>query len=161
MRAMLKPGDRFENPRTGASFEVLRAPSDGERTLEVKRVIQPGTGRTLPHVHFDYVERFAVEQGCAEAKLDGRTVELGPGDEFEVPLESSHVNPYNRGAEPLVMRHAFEPVSDFALGYVETLGHLMREGRTDKQGEVPVPAAFAIADATDSRTFAAGVPQWL
>jgi hypothetical protein len=34
----------------------------------------------------------------------------------------------------------------------------MREGRTNRQGEVPLLAAFAIADETDAQTFAAGVP---
>jgi hypothetical protein len=56
------------------------------------------------------------------------------------------------------MRHVFEPGSDFALSYAETLGHLMRAAATDKQGEVPVLAAFAIGHATGSRTYAAGVP---
>jgi mannose-6-phosphate isomerase-like protein (cupin superfamily) len=156
---MLKVGDRFENPRTGASFEVLRAPGDDERVLDLRRTIKPGTGKVLPHVHLDYVERFVVESGQARAKLDGRTVRLGPGDELEVPLEGSHVNAWNDGSADLIMRHVFDPVSDFALGYVETLGHRMRAGRTNRQGENPLIAVFAIADATDSQTFAAGPPR--
>jgi hypothetical protein len=35
----------------------------------------------------------------------------------------------------------------------------MLEGRTDRQGEVPLSAAFAVADATDSQTFAVGLPR--
>jgi uncharacterized cupin superfamily protein len=155
---MLTAGDRFDNPTTGASFEVVAAPDGAARTLDIRRTMKPGTGKTLPHSHRDYRERFVVESGRASAKLDGRAVELGPGDEIEMPIGGSHVNAWNSGDEDLVMRHVFDPASDFALGYVATLALLMPQGKTNRQGEVPVPAAFAIAHATDSQTFAAGVP---
>lgn len=155
---MLTTGARFTNPKTGASFEVLRAPGPGERILELRRVIKPGTGRTVPHVHMDLIEGFVVESGKAKATLDHRAVELGPAEALDVPPGRAHVNPYNRGTADLVIRHSFEPASDFALGYVETLGHLMTAGRTDRQGEAPLTAAFAVAHHTRSQTFAAGVP---
>ena len=78
-----------------------------------------------------------------------------------MPPFAPHVNPYNSSGEDLVMRQWFDPVSDFALGYVETLCHLMLEGRTDRQGEVPLSAVFAVADATGSQTFAVGLPHTL
>jgi hypothetical protein len=68
-----------------------------------------------------------------------------------VPIGSSHVNAYSTGGEDLLMRHSFEPASDFALAYAQTLGHLMRVGASDKQGEVPVLAAFALGHATSAR----------
>jgi mannose-6-phosphate isomerase-like protein (cupin superfamily) len=155
---MVSVGDRFENPDTGAILEIVRAPGDREQTLEVRRTIKPGSGKTIAHVHRDYVERFVVESGEALAKVDGRERRLGAGEELEVAIGQRHVNAYNASAEDLVMRHSFEPASDFALGYVETLGHLMRAAAVDQQGEVPVLAAFAIGHATGSRTYAAGVP---
>jgi hypothetical protein len=102
-----------------------------------------------------------IEPGHATARLDRGTVELGPGDELEVPIGSSHVNAYSTGGEDLVMRHSFEPASDFALAYAQTLGHLMRVEASDKQGEVLVLAAFALGHATSARTYAAGVPETL
>lgn len=158
---MLRPGDKFVNPRTGASIEVLRAPGDGERGFEVRRVVKPGTGKTIPHLHADYVESFIVERGHAAARSGGRKRELGPGDELAVPAGGKHMNPWNPGDEDVLMRHVIEPASGFALGYVETLCHLMLEGRTDRQGEVPLSAAFAVAGATRSQTFAAGLPRGL
>jgi mannose-6-phosphate isomerase-like protein (cupin superfamily) len=159
--ALLAVGDRFENASSGAVLEIVRSPGDQRGALELRRVLRPGTGKTLAHVHRDYVERFVIESGHATARLARKTVELGPGDELEVPIGTPHVNAYNAGGEDLVMRHSFEPASDFALAYVETLGHMMRAGASDKQGEVPVLAAFAIGHATSSRTFAAGVPDVL
>jgi mannose-6-phosphate isomerase-like protein (cupin superfamily) len=154
-------GDRFENPKTGTQFEILRAPGDGEDALEIRRQSKPEKGKVLPHVHLDYREHFVIEDGTATARLGGRTVALGPGDEFDVPVSESHVNPYNESNADLVYRHSFEPASEFALGYVETLGHLMREGRADRQDEVPLPAAFAVANATRSRTYASIAPHGL
>jgi mannose-6-phosphate isomerase-like protein (cupin superfamily) len=155
---MLQAGTRFTNPKTGASFEVLRAPGPEGRTLELRRVIKPGTGRTVPHVHMDFVERFVVESGQATARLGRRRVALAPAETLEVPPGRGHVNPYNKGTADLVLRHSFEPASDFALAYVETLGNLMMEGRADRQGEAPLTAAFAVAHLTQSKTFAAGLP---
>jgi mannose-6-phosphate isomerase-like protein (cupin superfamily) len=158
---MLSVGDRFVNPKTGASIEVVRAPANGETDLEVLRVLKPGTGRVVPHVHTDYTERFVVESGHAQARSAGSVWHLGPGDQLVVRPNDRHLNAQNVGDEDLVIRHIFEPVSDFALAYVETLCHLMLEGRTDRQGEVPLSAAFAVADATESQTFAVGLPHKL
>ena len=158
---MLRAGDRFENPRTGASFEMLRVPGNGERDLEVLRVVAPGTGRAFPHVHLDYVERFVIESGRAEGRSGRRRLLMGPGDELVVPAGERHQNVLNRSGEEVVMRHLFEPVPDFILGYVETLGNLMREDRADRQGEAPLSATFGIADETDSQTFAVGLPHVL
>jgi len=154
---VLEVGARFTNPKTGASLEVLRVPGPHERILQLKRVIKPGTGKAARHVHMDFVERFVVEAGQARAELVGRPLELGPGEAFDVSPKRVHLNPYNAGTEDLVIRQAVEPARDFSLGYFETLGHLMTEGRTDKQGEVPLMAVLALAHHTRSQTFAAGL----
>ncbi|MDP8944245.1 MAG: cupin domain-containing protein [Actinomycetota bacterium] len=158
---MLRVGDRFENPRTGATLEILRVPGGGDSALEVRRLLRPGTGRNRPHVHLDYVERFVVEQGVATALRGGSTVTLGPGDELEIPAAGRHVNAHNAGQEDLVLRHSFEPAPDVALAYAETLGHLMSDGRAGGRGEVPLVDTFAIAHATRSQTYVAGVPHAL
>jgi mannose-6-phosphate isomerase-like protein (cupin superfamily) len=158
---MLRVGDRFVNPHTGASIEVVRAPGDGERGLEVLRVIKPGTGKVVPHLHADFTEGFAVERGSAAAWCRGHRRRLGPGEALRVRPSERHLNPYNAGDDDLVMRHSFDPANDFVLGYVETLCNLMLLGRTDRQGEVPLSAAFGVADATGSQTFAVGLPHVL
>jgi mannose-6-phosphate isomerase-like protein (cupin superfamily) len=158
---MLRAGDRYEDPSTGAKFEVLVAPEGDERRLELRRVMRPGTGKVVAHVHLDGVERFVVESGIATVKLGRRRLVLGPGEEVEVPVGTAHVNAYNEGNADLVMRHAVEPANDFVLGYFETLGRFMREGRADRQGELPLAAAFAVGDATNAQTFAVGVPHAL
>lgn len=158
---MVEVGARFTNPKTGASLEVRRVPGADEQILELRRVIKPGTGKTAAHVHMDFVERFVVEAGQATAKLERRAIELGVGDDLEVPRERAHVHPYNTGTEDLILRQFVEPAGDFSLGFFETLGHLMTAGRTDKQDEMPVLAVFAVAHRTRGQSFAAGVPHTL
>lgn len=156
---MLEVGARFTNPQTGASLEVLRVPGRHERVLQLRRIIKPGTGRAARHVHLDFVERFVVEAGQARAELVGRPLELGPAEAFDISPKRVHVNPYNAGKEDLVIRQAVEPARDFSLGYFETLGHLMTQGRTDNQGEVPLVAVLALAHHTRCQTFAPGIPR--
>jgi mannose-6-phosphate isomerase-like protein (cupin superfamily) len=158
---LLHNGDTFRDASSGATLEVIRTSAPGRGALEIRRLIKPGTGRTIPHLHTDYVERFLVERGEATAKLDGRELRLGPGERLEVPIGTRHVNARNASPRDLVLRHVFDPARAFTLAYVETLGHLMRGGRADAHGEVPVLAAFAIGHRTRSGSYAAGVPQAL
>jgi hypothetical protein len=110
----------------------------------------------------DFTERFKVEQGRAKLRLAGRKLELGPGEEVLIAPGESHTNPYNGFSdEELVMVHSFEPAPEFIQAFVETFCRLTRSGRTDRQGEVPLSAVFAVADATDSQSFAVGLPHGL
>src|SRR5690242_6229397 len=101
----LTVGERWVNPRTGTSMEVI-APD------KVRRLTRPGMGKLKAHYH-PWVERFAVESGRATVKLAGKTIELGPGEQIEVPPNTSHLNPYNRGSEDLVYVQSAEPVLPF------------------------------------------------
>jgi mannose-6-phosphate isomerase-like protein (cupin superfamily) len=155
---MLTPGERFESPDGKTWIEVLAVPDGEQGNLVVRRMQKPGKGKLLPHVHMDYVERFKVERGRATARVAGRKVEAGPGDEVVIALGETHTNAYNASDEELVMVHSFEPAPEFIQAFVETFCHLTRSGGTDRQGEVPLSAVFAVADATDSQSFAAGLP---
>jgi hypothetical protein len=103
-------------------------------------------------------ERFKVEQGRAKVRLGAKKLELGPGEEVVTEPGQTHMNAYNGSGGELVMVHSFEPAPEFIQAFVETLCHVTRSGRTDRQGEVPLSAVFAVADATDSQSFAAGLP---
>jgi mannose-6-phosphate isomerase-like protein (cupin superfamily) len=157
---VLQVGDRFENARLGGSFEVLAIPHGGG-SLQLWLSLTPGSGKAIAHIHDDFVERFVVEAGTATARLGRRHLELGVGQELEVPVGMAHVNPYNGAAELLVMRQTVDPASPFALGLFATLGEMSRAGRVDRHGQLPLLAAFAVAHATRSQTYAAGVPRWL
>jgi hypothetical protein len=68
---------------------------------------------------------FVVESGEAPAKMDGVERRLGPGNELDVPINQPHANAFKAATADLVLRHWFEPTSEFALSYVEPVGHMM------------------------------------
>jgi mannose-6-phosphate isomerase-like protein (cupin superfamily) len=158
---MLSVGERFEHPSGDTWLEVVAVPSGEQHDLAVRRMQKPGKGKLVPHVHLDYTERFRVEQGRAKAWVAGRRINAGPGAEVVVRPGDNHMNAWNGSDEELVMLQSFEPAPDFILSYFETFCHLTREGRTDRQGEAPLSAAFAVADATDGQSFAVGMPHGL
>ena len=155
---MLSVGERFEHPSGETWIEVLAVPDGEQGDLVVRRMQKPGKGKLLPHVHLDYVERFKIEQGRAAARVAGCKLERGPGEEVLIQPGENHTNAYNAADEELVMVHSFEPAGEFILAFVETFCHLTRQGRTDRQGEVPLSAVFGVADATDAQSFAVGLP---
>jgi mannose-6-phosphate isomerase-like protein (cupin superfamily) len=155
---VLSVGERYESPDGKTWIEILAAPDSGQGDIVVRRMQKPGKGRLLPHVHLDYTERFKVEQGRATARLGSHKVEAGPGEEVLIAPGENHMNPYNASDEELVMVHSFEPAPEFIQAFVETFCHLTRQGRTDRQGEVPLSAVFAVADATGTESFAVGMP---
>jgi quercetin dioxygenase-like cupin family protein len=155
---MLTAGERFDNPSGETWIEVVAVPDGEQHDLVVRRMQKPGKGRLLPHVHLDYTERFKIERGRAKARVAGRKQEAGAGEEVLIAPGENHTNAYNASDEELVMVHSFEPAGEFILAFVETFCHLTRSARTNGQGEVPLSAVFAVADATGSQSFAAGLP---
>jgi mannose-6-phosphate isomerase-like protein (cupin superfamily) len=162
-RVVLKAGrETFRSPRTGASLRIAVAPEPGAPdVLSVERVLKPGMGRLPEHVHLDFAERFKVRQGIAEAQIAGDTVRLSAGKKWStlyVPPGVPHVNPYNADpASDLVVRQVFEPASEGARSYIETLAQVLWDGRDDN-GEMPWSLVLAVADATRDRTYFTGVP---
>ncbi|HEY1358798.1 MAG TPA: hypothetical protein VGF21_10875 [Thermoleophilaceae bacterium] len=150
----LSVGQRWENPRTGTSMEVI-APN------EVRRVIKPGKGKLQAHYGPDYVERFVVESGRAQARKGRRRLELGPGEELVLQPGEPHVNPYNRDDEDLVFRQSAEPLVPFVQAFVNTYGACLDADRTDRQDELPLLAVFGVASKVEIPSYAAGIPRSL
>ena len=148
----LEVGRRWVNTATGTSMEVV-SPS------EIRRVIKPGKGKLKAHYQLDYVERFVIESGRATIRHKGATIDLGPGDEYEIQPCEAHVNPYNRGTEDLVFRQSAEPLVPFVEGFVKTYGAALEARRTNRQDEVRLPALFAVATRVETPSYAAGIPR--
>src|SRR5579871_3295917 len=153
LNPVLEVGDRYAHERLGITFEVLGVPAQ-DGTLELRLLLEPGRGRAIAHLHDDFVERFDVEAGTARARLRGRRRTLVAGETLEVPRGAVHVNPFNASdGERLVVRQTLAPATPFVLCFFETLGEMMRAGRVDRRGQLPLVGAAAVAHATDSQTF--------
>jgi mannose-6-phosphate isomerase-like protein (cupin superfamily) len=141
------PGDAPELQR--------RAKAELSRTLTVMRRLQEGMGRFPPHVHLDFAERFEVVKGAAEAEIDRDKLRLTTANgrsTLYVPPGVPHVNPYNDENDVLEYRQSFEPGTEGARSYVETLAAMLADGRDDN-GELPWSLIAAVADVTRERTY--------
>jgi mannose-6-phosphate isomerase-like protein (cupin superfamily) len=161
---VLQRGDVFVNPRSGAQLEILRVPKiageAADAVLEVRRVLRPGMGFPVTHVHLDLEETFRVEHGIADATVGRRRLRLGPEDELVVARDTPHMNPCNRSREDVVLVQAFGPGTESACRFVEALADLLGRGR-DFRGDLPPEAAMALFGATDAQTFARVLPRGL
>lgn len=147
-----------ESPRTGARLRITHAPSRDSDSLSVERLFKPGMGRFPEHVHLDFAETFVIEKGIAEARLGGDTVRLAAGSTFHVPQGVPHVNPYNADIEDLRFVQKFNPATEGARSYVQTLARVLWHGR-DHNGELPADVILAVGDVTQEHTYLTG-PQW-
>jgi mannose-6-phosphate isomerase-like protein (cupin superfamily) len=129
-------------------------------TLTVARVLLPGMGFPLPHVHLDFDEGFRVVEGVADTWIGRRRIRLGLDDEFLVTRHDTHVNPLNRSARPLVIQQTFTPGTRAAERWVEALGESLRDDR-DVRGDLAPLAAMSVAAGRDPQTFVPRLPQSL
>jgi mannose-6-phosphate isomerase-like protein (cupin superfamily) len=122
--------------------------------LAVIRRLAHKMGRFPAHVHLDFAERFEVRKGAALAELDGDRLRLiaGRNPTLYVPPGVPHVNPYNEERDELKLMQAFEPPTEGARSYVETLAAMLADGR-DEDGELPWQLIAAVADRTRERTY--------
>lgn len=133
----------------------------GPGKLQIRRVMRPGMGFPIPHVHLDLDETFEIEVGVADARVGHRAIRLGERDWFRVPRYEMHVNPCNRSTADLVLLHTFESqFMDAAERYVETLACYIEEGR-DVRGDLPPAVAMATFAGREQQTYGPWVPRGL
>lgn len=151
---MLNVGDVFANPRTGAMVEVTAWPEiGGPGKVQIRRVLRPGMGFRIPHVHLLMDETFYVEYGVADFRIGHRTGRLGQGQQFRVPRYEVHVNPTNRSTGDVVLLQTLEAARTDALKrYVVALTEFIEHGR-DVNGDLPPTVAAAIFAGKDQQTF--------
>lgn len=158
----MEVGEVFANPRTGAMMEILAWPEiAGPGLLQIRRVLRPGMGFRVPHIHLSIDETFCVEYGVADIRIGHRTGRLCAGQQFRVPRYEVHLGPRNRSTNDLVFLQSFEGArSGAAKRYVETLAKFLTEER-EVHGDLPPLVAAAVFAGKDQQTFAPGLPQGL
>jgi mannose-6-phosphate isomerase-like protein (cupin superfamily) len=164
-RTRLRRGDYFQGRATGATLlvEALPKPQFGGRLdgpLIFRRVYGEGEARVPEHRHMEFKETFKVMSGFADMWIEGEgEVFLKPGELRTVHQGVAHTHPRRHGSEPLEVRQTIAPATEGALAFVNTLGHLMLDGRDD-EGEVPALAALGLLNETRGRTYLARLPAW-
>jgi mannose-6-phosphate isomerase-like protein (cupin superfamily) len=159
---VLKVGDHFEDPRTGAMVEVTAWPEvAGPGVVQVRRLLRPGMGFRVPHIHLAVDESFTIEYGIGDFWVGHRTFRIGPDEEFRIPRYEVHVGPRNRSTSDLVFLQTLSAArTDAAQRYVEALADFIKEGR-EVHGDLPPIVAAAVFAGSDQQTYAAWLPRRL
>lgn len=101
----------LENRHTGERLQLRRTCVDGEECLELRGSLPPRSEGPPFHVHLLEHESGTVHAGRLTAVVDGRRIEVGPGQSFELPIGSVH-RWWNDGDETLKFSGLVRPVVD-------------------------------------------------
>lgn len=157
---MLQTGDVIKSPR-GTRVEILE--STPER-ISFQRSFPPLTGGTKrkAHRHTSTSETYKMLAGDASALVDGREHRLQPGDVLEIPLRSSHVNPYTKEGDTATLVHTVTPRTRGVEVYFTSWLHWLEQGEADARDE---PTALQIAaivkEGGRAGTWTSGTPVFL
>lgn len=157
---MLKTGDVIKSPR-GTRVEILE--NTPER-ISFQRTLPPLTGGTKSkaHRHTATMETFELLEGHASALVDGREHQLEPGDVLEIPLGSSHVNPYTTEGHDATLVHTVTPRTRGVEVYFTSWLRWLEQGETDAHEEpTSLQIAAIIQEGGRAGTWPSGVPVFL
>lgn len=134
-------GDALENPCTGERGVLVKAPWEGDASLEADLFVQPDGAVVGEHIHRGFDERFTVKAGRIAFRLDGSESIAEPGDVVDIPHGHWH-DWWNAGDEEAVARVWVSEGMRF-LQMIETLFGLARDGHTNAKG-LPDPLQLAM-----------------
>ena len=130
---MARTGTVISNPNTGerVRWHLTGTETDG-RLVRAEWWTEPGGGVSFEHVHREAEERFEVLAGHLAAEVDGRRVDIGPGEREALPAGVPH-RWWNAGGDELHFMLEIAPAGHF-VETIETLFGLAREGRVRSNG---------------------------
>lgn len=136
---------------------VQRAADTGGEVLAFVQTLDPDSPPTPAHLHPRQTERFIVEQGVMGARLNGREVRLGVGEEITIPAGARHAM-WNAGDEALVTRIELRPALQMEA-FFEAIVALEREGALPRSGPPNLLRVAPVLLAHEN--WLAGPPIWL
>lgn len=134
---------RLLNPATGDQITFLSSPLMGDPgPLVFRTVLPPQAAGSPPHDHGALAETFRVESGVLAFVLDGREMDLRPGDSVHVPAGMSH-GFRNASTEPVAFVSVVAPGEGFER-FLRGMYGLAASGDTDGAGMPKDPRALAV-----------------
>ncbi|HZG58879.1 cupin domain-containing protein [Paenibacillus sp.] len=143
------------NPVIGdeVTFLVTSEESGGEYgRFEIR--LSPGGGNEL-HFHSTLEESFEAVEGVLHLELDGRQLQLRPGEKATVKRNAYH-RFYNPGSTPITFLVELRPPGEFEACLRMAYG-LARDGRVSPKGVPKYPLEMAVLFRL-SETYVVGIP---
>lgn len=132
---------------------------EGRQYLGLTRVLPPGTGKGPAHRHLGTTQHsFLLDGDGARYRRGRRTGRLAQGDVLTVDPGVPHVDPYNDGDRPLVVRTLYTPGPVWLMSFGKTLGHAIRDGKVNSQQELRLAHLLLMLGTPGSVTYAAAIP---
>jgi quercetin dioxygenase-like cupin family protein len=140
--AMIRPGDRLENPITGEVllFHRTSEQTNGEAVL-VETIVRPDGFVAAAHVHPYQTERFEVLEGQLALRVGEKELIAKPGDVALVPPGAPH-RFWNAGEGEARFLCEVRPALQFE-SLIETMFTLAAVGKTNRKG-MPNPLRLAV-----------------
>ena len=134
---------RLLNPATGDRITILSSPLMGDPGPLVFCTVLPAhAAGSPPHDHGALAETFRVESGVLAFVLDGREMDLRPGDSVHVPAGVSH-GFRNAASEPVAFVSEVTPGEGFER-FLRGMYGLAASGETNAAGMPKDPRAMAL-----------------
>ena len=132
--------------RTGPAYWVMgcmfrflvRSDDTGGSYMTFEATVPPDEGAN-PHVHADDDEQFFVLDGELTFEVDGKTIEVGPGDILHVPRGVVHS--FRNGGRQAKLLATFVPGTGIDRRFIEMGTPLSDEAAYGSDRPQPPPAA--------------------
>ena len=159
---MSRCGDVYENKVTGEYAVVLRGTEDrGDGPGIAHLTARPGAAVVGEHFHPFMSEKFTVLSGRLDARIDGRTLSLGPGESASVAAGVVHDwwNSSTTDPAEVIVEIAQAPGAEHHDGnrfelLIGMLFSLANDGKVDSKGRPsPLQGALIAREFADTVVF--------
>lgn len=140
---MAQSGDVLEHPITREKFIYLKTARDtGGELFQFDFYGQPGAFAAAAHIHPRQSEKFTVLSGTLTARIAGKELHKGAGDDVVIPAGTPHVW-WNAGDDELHMLVDYRPALRME-NFFEAFFGLAQDGKVSRKTGLPNLVQMAI-----------------
>jgi len=155
------PREIYATARGERMVFIQSGDDTGGTALVFEHFIDAGKGFSNPHLHATQTEQYTVISGQATYQINGVEKTATVGETVVIPPNTPHINPWNKGTEPLHLRRMTTPEGG-AMLYFVTLFVLVNEGKRIDPSiqEMSAIQLAVVASHIPDKTYVAFLPIW-
>jgi quercetin dioxygenase-like cupin family protein len=153
---MLSTGQKFVNPNSGETVEIIKTPTENEDIVVFKSTLKKNGGFKVNHIHPFASESFEVLSGTLSYKLNSNEGKIGKGESLLLPQGHTHAH-WNDEDEDLILLQSIQPCGDASV-LLATLFKLAADGKLSKTGQPPFLQVMVWIREIKNKTYLADIP---